>query len=167
MPVSQREIKRWQIQDRIRPRVRITYNKDIVEHLDFEHQSYDANFAHRKWLDMGGLIPAPTTVDEAVARQAEINGHDLIYRRSPQEAAARHKRIYGSARYKPRQGEMTRVEYKAQMERDEAARKLEPFAGKPKKRRAGPGCRYKPAAPKWKPGLRDVDTAFRGSFWSA
>ena len=44
---------------------------------------------------------------------------------------------------------------------------LEPFAGKPKKRRAGPGCRYKPAAPKWKPGLRDVDTTFRGSSWSA
>jgi hypothetical protein len=85
------------------------------------------------------------------------DGHDLIYRRSPQEAAARRKRIYGSARYKPRQpGEMTWNEYKAQMEREEAARKLEPLAGKPKKRRAGPGCRYKPAAPKWKPGLRDV-----------
>jgi hypothetical protein len=96
------------------------------------------------------------------------DAHDLIHRRSPQEAAARRKRIYGSARYKPRQpGEMTWNEYKAQMERDEAARKLEPFAGKPKKRRAGPGCRYKPAAPKWKPAARDVDTTFRGSFWSA
>jgi hypothetical protein len=96
------------------------------------------------------------------------DSRDLIYRRSPQEAAARRKRIYGSTRYKPRQsGEMTWVEYKAQMERAEAARKLEPVAGKPRKRRAGPGCRYKPAAPKWKPGLRDVDTTFRGSSWSA
>jgi hypothetical protein len=34
---------------------------------------------------------------------------------------------------------MTWVEYKAQMERDEAARKLEPFAGEPKKRRAVTG----------------------------
>jgi hypothetical protein len=41
------------------------------------------------------------------------DGHDLIYRRSPQEAAARRKRIYGSARYRPRQpGEMTWVEYR-------------------------------------------------------
>ena len=34
--------------------------------------------AHRKWLDMGGLIPAPTTVDEAVARQAEIKNVTAI-----------------------------------------------------------------------------------------
>jgi hypothetical protein len=61
---------------------------------------------------------------------------------------------------------MTWSQYKAMMERDEAARKLE-LVGKPKRRRAGPGCRYKPAAPKWKPGLRDVDTTFRGSSWSA
>jgi hypothetical protein len=61
---------------------------------------------------------------------------------------------------------MTWSQYKAMMERDEAARKLE-LVGKPKKRRAGPGCRYKPAAPKWKPAARDVDTTFRGSSWSA
>jgi len=35
VPVSQCEIKRWQIQDWIRPWVRITYNNDVVEHLDF------------------------------------------------------------------------------------------------------------------------------------
>jgi len=34
--------------------------------------------AHRKWLDIGGLIPAPTTVDEAVARQAEIKNVTAI-----------------------------------------------------------------------------------------
>jgi hypothetical protein len=114
-----------------------------------------------------------STVEGAVLRRAQswaialiggqlgdmTDGHDLIYRRSPQEAAARRKRIYGSARYKPRQPGGRR--------RWSETRRQGPFAGKPKKRRAGPGCRYKPAAPKWKPGLRDVDTTFRGSSWSA
>jgi len=127
---------------------------------EFEHRYGEGAVLHRaqRWAIalIGGRLGDMT------------DGHDLIYRRSPHEAAARRKRIYGSARYKPRQpGEMTWVEYKAQMERDEAAKKLEPFAGKPKKRRAGPGCRYKPAAPKWKPAARDVDTTFRGSSWSA
>ena len=34
--------------------------------------------AHRKWLDIGGLVPAPTTVDEAVARLAEIKNVTAI-----------------------------------------------------------------------------------------
>jgi hypothetical protein len=75
------------------------------------------------WRFIGGIREFESQYGEgAVLRRAQgraialigrrlgdmTDGHDLIYRRSPQEAAPRRKRLYDSAGYRPRQpGEVT------------------------------------------------------------
>jgi DNA repair protein RadD len=42
------------------------------EWLALEHEGPAQRFAVRKWRELGGKLPAPTSVDEALSRSGEI-----------------------------------------------------------------------------------------------
>jgi hypothetical protein len=58
-----------------RPTARAEYDTDlgvVVDYSPFQHRGYARDFACRKWRALGGGLPLPDTVVEAVERQDEL-----------------------------------------------------------------------------------------------
>lgn len=58
------------------PSLRVIYSTGILEYSEwvcFEHQGYARKQAERWWLEGGGDMPIPSTVEEALARFGEIS----------------------------------------------------------------------------------------------
>ena len=53
--------------------VRITYNLNIKDWICPAHGGYASDKARKFWLSRGGLVPAPITAQEAVARWGELS----------------------------------------------------------------------------------------------
>ncbi len=57
------------------PSIRVEYltrTGKIVDWWAIEHGGHARDFAHQKWRSLGGGLPLPDTVDEAVERQDEL-----------------------------------------------------------------------------------------------
>jgi hypothetical protein len=62
-----------------RPTIRARYAVGAASYFDcwaIEHHGFAYEIAAEKWSDLGGELPAPPTVDEAIERQDELN-HEI------------------------------------------------------------------------------------------
>lgn len=86
VPVLSRNVPEWTPVERVHffrherfgggtPTMRVEYSCGTTSHREwvcFEHSGFAGEKAKRWWQQLGGVMPAPRTVDEAVARSIEL-----------------------------------------------------------------------------------------------
>jgi DNA repair protein RadD len=82
--VGVRRHVKWGAQPGDRPTACVEFRAGLQRYLDFlalEHDGYARDKAVGKWAAMGGQMPAPRTVGEAVRRQGELRVGSIMVKR--------------------------------------------------------------------------------------